>query len=458
MFAPIGRRLALLNAFVVVVVIALVGIATFSLLRQSLDREADQVLAERVVAARADWSELFAYGQPVTTTPQPVVDDDAWEDEGREGDKESERESEEDEAHELVESGDVLLFAVDVNGHLLANARGLTIPQLPDPASVAVALAGDIDTRDIEIAHEPIRVFTAPVRDDDRIIGAIQAARSDREHRAELWLVGMMSLVGVGLGAIVAVPAGLFLARRAMRPIDAAFARQRAFVADASHELRTPLTLMRATTEMVQRLPDASPMVRAELNGVLDEIDATNRMVGDLLMLASLDSAERPLQKDLGDLGSLVAATAESIRPLVTAAGLTLSIEAEPGMMVHVDGDRIKQVLRILLDNAIVYTPAPGEIRVSVTRQGAQVAVRVSDTGIGIPAAEQEQVFDRFYRADRARSRATGGTGLGLAIARALVLAHHGEIGLDPAVREGTTVWFTLPLAQSRAVTKLVAT
>lgn len=447
MFASLGRRLALLNAVVVAVVIALVGIATFSLLRQSLDREADRVLAERVAAARGGWSPLFASGQPAATTSSPAVDDDELEKEGLTRDSESENESEEEEAHELVESGDILLFAVDANGRLLANSRGLAIPELPDPASVAVALAGDIDRRGIEIAGEPIRVYSVPVRDDHRIIGAIQAARSDREHRAELWLVGMMSLVGVGLGAIVAVPAGLFLARRAMRPIDAAFARQRAFVADASHELRTPLTLMRATAEMVQRLPDASPAVRDELNGVLDEIDATNRMVGDLLMLASLDSAELPLQQDLGDLGELVLTTAESIQPLADGAGLKLTVETEPGLMVRVDGDRIRQVVRILLDNAIAYTPSPGTVRVTVARQGSQALVRVSDTGIGVPAAEQEQVFDRFYRADRARTRATGGTGLGLAIARALVRAHRGDIGLDPSLRQGTTVWFTLPLA-----------
>ena len=296
MFASIGRRLALLNAAVVVAVIALVGISTFSLLRQSLDREADQALADRAAVARASWSDLFASGRPLPTPVQPEAADDQETNELA-PDGQGDDDGEDDEAHELLESGDILLFAVDANGSLLANARGLPVPGLPDTAGVAAALAGGVDARGIEIGGETIRVYTTPIRSDDGIVGAIQAARSDREHQAELRLVGVMSLAGVGLGAIVAVPVGLFLARRAMRPIDAAFARQRAFVADASHELRTPLTLIRATTELVQRLPDASPAVREELGSVLDEVDATDRLVGDLLLLARLDSDELPLRR-----------------------------------------------------------------------------------------------------------------------------------------------------------------
>jgi signal transduction histidine kinase len=449
MFASIGRRLALLNAAVVVAVIALVGIITFSLLRQSLDREADQALAERAAVARTSWSDLFTSGRSTATPPQPVSGDDDRENDERAREEEADGDGEDDEAHELVESGDILLFAVDANGRLLANARGLPVPGLPDPAGVAAALAGRVDARGIQIAGETIRVYTTPARSDDRIVGAVQAARSDREHQAELRLVGVMSLAGVGLGAIVAVPVGLFLAHRAMRPIDAAFARQRAFVADASHELRTPLTLIRATTELVQRLPDASPAVREELRGVLEEVDATDRLVGDLLLLARLDSDELPLRRGVLDLGAVIRAVTAPFAPLAQAGGLNLTIETAPGIMVDADADRIRQVMRILLDNAVSYTPSGGVIRVVTERRGSRAVVAVSDTGAGIPPAEQAHVFDRFYRADRARSRGTGGAGLGLAIARALVLAHHGEIGLDSR-EPGTTIWFALPLAQER--------
>ena len=441
-FASVGRRLALLSAAVVIATIALVGVVTYVLLRESLNREADSALAARAHAAERAWTDLFREARA------PEAGGDGETNRGKE-ERDREEDSDHEEGRELLESGDALLFAVDANGSLVANARGVPIPGFPDPAGVSAALAGEIDARTITVGNQSIRVYTAPVRDDGRLLGAVQAARDDWEHQSELRLVGLMSLIGVGLGAVVALPAGLFLARRAMRPIDLAFARQRAFVADASHEFRTPLTLIRATTEYVQRLPDASPTVREELDGVLEEIDTTSRLVDDLLVLARVDSAELPLRRQRTNLSELVRAVADTVAPLAANNGLSLLVSAQPGGLAEVDPDRIRQVLRILLDNAIAYTAAGGTIQVSVDRQDSRVRVAVSDTGVGIAPEAQARVFDRFYRADRARTRATGGTGLGLAIARALVLAHGGEIGLTSEPGHGTTVWFTLPLAST---------
>jgi signal transduction histidine kinase len=448
-FASIGRRLALLNAAVVVAVIAVAGFATFILLRQNLDREADQALKERAEVARETWADLFVAG-PAAPVRSPVAaresgDDDRDMSEARDHD-DGDDEDEDHEARELLESGDILLFAVDADGRLLVNARGTVVPELPDAAAVAVALAGAVDTRSIAIAGEPLRVYSAPVRHDDRVVGAVQAARSEREHQAELRLVGLISLIGIGLGSIIAVPAGLFLARRAMQPIDLAFARQRAFVADASHELRTPLTLIRATTELVQRLPDASPAVREELGAVLGEVDMTGRLVDDLLLLARLDSDAPPLRREVLDLGTTIRAATAPFAPLATNADLSLNVDAPPGIMAAADADRIRQIMRVLLDNAIAHTPTGGAVAVTVERQSAQARVAVRDNGAGIAPADQSRVFDRFYRVDRARSRTAGGTGLGLAIARALVLAHGGAIGLESTQGKGTTVWFTLPV------------
>lgn len=439
-FVSVGRRLALLSAAVVIATIALVGIATYALLRESLNREADSALAARAHAAEEAWGALFHAARPPDASGDRTANKEH-------DDHDHEDESDHEAGRELLESGDALLFAVDTQGNLLANARGVDVPGFPDSAGVRAALAGKTDARTISVDQQSIRVYTVPVRDNGRVIGAVQAARGDWEHQAELRLVGLMSLLGVGLGAIVALPAGFFLARRAMRPIDLAFARQRAFVADASHEFRTPLTLIRATTEYVQRLPGASPAVREELDGVLDEIDATSRLVDDLLVLARIDSADLPLRGERTDLGALARAVVNTVAPLAEGSGLSLEAAAAPGLLAEVDPDRIRQVLRILLDNAIAYTPAGGMIRVSVERHDTRARVAVTDTGAGIAPEEQARVFDRFYRADRARARATGGTGLGLAIARALIRAHGGEIGLTSVPGRGTTVWFTLPLA-----------
>jgi signal transduction histidine kinase len=438
-FTSVGRRLALLSAAVVIATIALVGGVTYVLLRESLNREADSALAARAHDAEEAWDDLFRGAKPLDDGNSRGTDR-----EREDGDRE--HETDDEEGRELLGSGDALLFAVDANGNLLANARGVPISGFPDPAGVSAALAGRTDARTITVGSQSIRVYTAPVRGEGRILGAVQAARGDWEHQSELRLVALMSLIGVGLGAIVALPAGLFLARRAMRPIDLAFARQRAFVADASHEFRTPLTLIRATTEYVQRLPDASPTVREELGNVVDEIDATSRLVDDLLVLARVDSAELPLRRQPTDLSELAREATDAVAPLAGGSELSLSFSAPPGLLADVDPDRIRQVLRILLDNAIAYTPAGGKIHVSVERHDNRARIAVTDTGAGIAPVEQGRVFDRFYRADRARARATGGTGLGLAIARALVQAHGGEIGLTSESGRGTTVWLTVPL------------
>src|SRR5262249_33597375 len=183
-----------------------------------------------------------------------------------------------------------LLYAFGTDGHLLAASRGVAIPGLPVQEAVDAALKGTKQQRTLHIDEENVRVYTAPVVIDGRIVGAIQAARGQGEHEAELRLV----LIGI------------FLAGRAMRPIDAAFARQRTFVADASHELRTPLTVIRANAELVQRLPSATPEVQQEVGNIVDEVDEMAGLADDLLLLARLDDAALQLDAKSHDLGETV--------------------------------------------------------------------------------------------------------------------------------------------------------
>ena len=433
MFTPIGRRLALLNAAVVVAVIAVVGAATFFVLRHSLNAEADRALAERAETASETWAARFARlssaapGTAALATPPPETT------RGR------------DEA-QLLESGDVFVFAVDAEGRLLARAPEQAIPGLPEPTAIAMALTGRTDTRTVSLLAEQVRIYTEPVAGDGPVVGVVQAAQSDRAHAAELGIVARASLAGIGLGVLAAVPLGLFLARRAMQPINDTFARQRAFVADASHELRTPLALIRATAQLTQRLPEAAPTVRSELGTLLQEVDATDRLVDDLLLLAQLDRDELPLERAVVDLGALVQSAAEPFGSHAAAAGLTLRIDARPGLLVDADAGRLRQVVRILLDNALAYTPPPGEVSVTVDRRHNQAFVTVRDTGVGIASTDQPRIFDRLYRAERSRARTRGGSGLGLAIARTLVQAHGGEIGVQSEPGRGSAFWFALPL------------
>jgi signal transduction histidine kinase len=349
----------------------------------------------------------------------------------------------------VLESGDVLLFAVAPDGKLVAVSIDRPIPGLPDRAGIAAALGGRTDTRTMPLLGENVRVYTEPVTNDGQIVGAIQAVQSNRAHETELALVARASLAGIGLGALAAVPIGLFLARRAMRPINDTFARQRAFVADASHELRTPLAVIRANTELAQRLLPPASEVRDELQSVIGEVDQMSRLVDDLLFLARADAGTiRPVHEPL-DLAAIVQSALEPMRNLARQAGLALTVETAGALPVAGDQDQLRRAVRILVDNAIRYTPTGGSIAVRADAVDGRATVRVRDTGVGISPEDQPRVFERFFRSDAARSRATGGVGLGLPIARTIVQEAGGRIGLTSEPGHGSEFWFTLPLTAS---------
>jgi len=209
--------------------------------------------------------------------------------------------------------------------------------------------------------------------------------------------------------------------------LEAARARQRAFVADAAHELRSPLTNMRTELEVAQRLPDTDwPALSADL---LTDVDRLSRLVDDLLLLARSDDGAppgRPAAARLAevDLGSVIGDVVSRY------PAIDFTRPAEP-VLATVEPDAIGRMVANLLDNAERH--ARSRVAVEVTEEGGQARITVCDDGPGIPAADRERVFDRFTRLDDARARDAGGTGLGLAIVRELVRRHHGTVTLGDA-------------------------
>jgi signal transduction histidine kinase len=434
-FASVGRRLALLNAAVVLLVIAVVGVGTALLLRESLEREANDTLKEQTEAAAKRWSAVFA---GPTASVQPSLT----------GQSLSPKDTDDDDAKDVFKRGDTLLYAIGLDGSILVNERELSIQGLPVSAGVTAAQHGKSDTRITQIDGEPVRVYTEPVETHDQIVGFVQAVRGEREHQQELRLVQLVALAGAGLGVVIAVPAGLFLARRAMRPIDTAFRRQRTFIADASHELRTPLTLIRANVELTQRLPDTPASTSSELTNILDEVDRMSRLVNDLLLLTRVGENQAALPQFHVDLLAMVKKITASMQENARKIGISLDVNGTEQLIVRGHPDRLLEAIQAILDNAFTYTPAGGSVSVSVERYGHNAVVRITDTGIGIAPADQNRVFDRFYRADDARARAIGGTGLGLTIAKAIIEAHGGKIDLRSTPGKGTEVRLILPLVQ----------
>ncbi|WAU83736.1 HAMP domain-containing sensor histidine kinase [Streptomyces sp. Qhu-G9] len=225
--------------------------------------------------------------------------------------------------------------------------------------------------------------------------------------------------------------------------------RLRRFVADASHELRTPLMSVRGYADLFQYAAANEPEEREKhLARLRAEAARMGVLLDDLLLLARLDAAEveAPLRLEEADLAELVRQAADAFR--ASRPDHPLSVTAGPGpVRLRLDALRIRQVLDNLLTNAAVHTPAGTEVAVEVSVASGAAVVRVTDSGPGIPAADQEHVFDRFFRIDKARTRDRGGSGLGLAVALSLVRAHGGSITLTS--RPGSTTFtMTIPLVR----------
>jgi signal transduction histidine kinase/uncharacterized membrane protein len=241
------------------------------------------------------------------------------------------------------------------------------------------------------------------------------------------------------------------MSKRAMIPIRSSFNRQREFVADASHELRTPLSILNSSLDVVKmedgdQLSDYS---RHVLENMKDEIKRMTKLVSDLLTLARSDSGMPELKVESFDLVPSVCQLVRSTQTLAHSKAIHLNLQAPESLRVYGDHERLKQLIYILLDNAIKYTPSGGEVNLTLTQEWAEkkpsLRIMVQDTGMGIPSEDQERIFDRFYRIDKNRSRQAGGTGLGLAIAKWIVEAHRGTIRVSSVPGEGSTFIVTIP-------------
>ena len=222
------------------------------------------------------------------------------------------------------------------------------------------------------------------------------------------------------------------------------------FVSNASHELKTPLATMKLLLENLIYQPDMPRELQAEfMQDMNHEIDRLTDIITDLLTLTQMDSHDTVLKPEALDLSALTEETLHTLRPAADKAGVTLLTDIAPEVRLNGDRTKLTQVIYNLTDNAVKYTPEGGEIRVSLSLQGHSAVLSVSDNGIGIPPEEQPHIFDRFYRVDKARSRATGGTGLGLSIVRQLVQLHGGTVALTSEPGKGSTFTVTLPLQPS---------
>jgi signal transduction histidine kinase len=355
-------------------------------------------------------------------------------------------------------SGTVALL-VDAQGDPVVSTGQRAPDGLPllDSIERAGATGRDVRTGSIENAdgEVPVRVLTEELMTRAGEEVYLQVAQDRVTEQQTLDAMLRVLVLGGGLVVLAALAFGAVYARRALVPIRdslaaqrAALRRQREFAADASHELRTPLTVVRSSVEHLRRHPGMGGTERAE---VIDDIEAEvshlSGLVDDLLLLARSDSGAlsiTPLPTDLGD------AATEATSGLAKAAearGVRLLVDPAPAV-VRADAARVRQLITILVDNAIRHTPSGGQVRVIVRRGSDGAELDVEDDGPGIREADMPHVFDRFWRAPGAPS---GGTGLGLAIARTIVEQHGGRIMVANGATGGARFRAVLPLAGSAA-------
>ncbi len=357
--------------------------------------------------------------------------------------------------------GNTLLYFFDADGQPVpTDGRPIVIPDgLPNAAGIAAAKAGtgpDIRTSTLEISSRagsvvvPIRLLTRQlVALQDGNTYYFQALQDRTTEVGTLNALLLVLVVGGLLVVVVAFGFGTLYARRALVPIRESLAtqrtalrRQREFAADASHELRTPLTVIRSSVEHLQRHQDRPVSASAE---AIEDIDAEvmnlTALVDDLLLLARSDSGAVALEAMPLDLGDVAFEAASALGRAAEGRGVSVVVDPEP-VMIEGDAARLRQLVMILVDNAVRHSPRDGTVTVRVRMVGPVATIEVADDGPGLREEDMPHVFDRFWRAPGAPS---GGTGLGLAIAKWIVERHGGRIGVANRPEGGAAFRVELP-------------
>jgi two-component system OmpR family sensor kinase len=477
---PVGLQLSLIYALLFATTLALLGWALYGQLEGFLV----QNTAER----------LARITRPMIVRGFPP---------GRPGESQGEMSTTEQAARQIVgELGGTSFVAVlDENGQMLNATSDIAdygLAQIPAlPANWAEQVAGGtayqwIDTTSGEERQLVVLTPLAVTGRDGDVIARLylQQVTSLGEADAVLNQLRFYILLGIIVGTAIGVVAGLALTRVILRPLDrmvraaeaiaagdldrrlhlppgrnevarlgsafdhmvdrlgASLTAQRRFVADASHELRTPLTSLEGMSEMLLMGADQGDpnVVQRAARSMHGELRRLGRLVADLLTLSRLDNTT-PVRLTQLDAGKLAVEVAEQMRPLAEAKEIHLATICPGPALVNGEPDRLKQVMLNLVDNAIRHTPQGGQITVSAVDDPTRGEVRmeVRDTGPGIDPKDLPHIFDRFYRGDASRARATGNTGLGLAIARAILQAHSGTITAESVPGEGAIFRVVLP-------------
>jgi signal transduction histidine kinase len=457
MFSGLRLRLTLLYLLAALALIVLIGGGAYWLVGSYFRTTTDLALQHRMAheflrlgarpppaLAAADLAWYTSHGQLLPNQIPTAVSSTSANDDHNDGENRPD-----DLAGEEAFDGElaaIFVLPLNADGMLIVTPGALTPAIAPNRSAIAAARAHGSDTRTDYMSNgSRVRLLTYRIATPDHS-GMLQMGRTlaDQDRVLSKLLVGLLGLGGASVLLLSA--SSWWLAGRSLRPAQQSWERQQAFVANASHELRTPLTLMRASAEVALRgLPNQDADRRELLGDVLHETDHMSKLVEELLLLSRLDAGQLEVVRQPIAVPDLLADVQRQIGRLAAERGVRLSAGAASGVVLA-DPTHLRQVLLIVLDNALRHTPKGGEVRIESHMRGRQIAIVVSDTGEGIAAAYLPHVFERFYRADSARG--ASGSGLGLSIAKGLIEAQHGQIAIASEPGKGTRVTIVLPPKQ----------
>lgn len=340
----------------------------------------------------------------------------------------------------------------DAEGNLIGRKGLIELGNVP-PETGTRNIAQE-QTEAIARTHTLSAILSQP-NQPGTTIGFVRASQSLEELEAaqeELFRIlligGMLTLILIGLG-------GFWLTRKAIQPIEASFLQLKQFTADASHELRSPLTAIKASVDIMRTHPErVHPKDVKKLEAIAGATLQMNEMLGDLLFLARADAdsdlpvTKRKLTPVL--LNQILQNCFVLLEPLANSKKIVFQSKFRDELTVLGDTPQLSRLFSNLLENALQYTPDEGRVSLDLYRQNRSAVISVRDTGIGIAAEQVNKVFDRFWRADKARTRREGGTGLGLAISAAIAKRHGGRISVTSELNIGTCFLVRIPIFDNK--------
>ena len=350
----------------------------------------------------------------------------------------------------MGESDRLFFYVFDVSGEPVNFSRASS--QL-EPFVMDIISAWDKEPGEVAVVsdqgkrrHVRVMMTAQPMMEDGEQVAVVYVGKDVTAMYNGLQKATYSLAALAVLALAVAAGVGHFLAGKAIVPLVEAYEKQRQFAADASHELRTPLSVVMASADLLENDPSiTSPFLKQVIADVRDEVKKMTKLVSDLLFVARSDNQALKVKLSKVDLAAAADQTIRLMQPLADKKNISLIREGEESLTAKLDEQKMKQLLLILVDNAVKYTLEGGKVTVRVIAPAAgKIRLEVEDSGIGISKEDQQRIFDRFFRVDKARSREMGGNGLGLAIAQEIVNLHNGRINVESELGKGTKFIVTM--------------